>query len=155
MWLQPYNINCLHASLDTIAWTYDPICVHCGAEYGAVHHQLISMKTLDRLQEALKKGQDILVQLRDNSIDPTTMPSPIYLGWYDEHDYNDEKSFRVSISSLLGHTDQAVRPESLTSVRNFVVVSSHRKPFLVKVAQSGLAPIASVIRVPLSSTLFG
>ena len=92
----------------------------------AVHHKLISLKTLDRLQEALKKGQDVLVQLRDESIDPSSLPSPIYLGWNDEDDHNNEKSFRMSMSNLLGGgTSAAVRPESLTSVKNFVLVRQH------------------------------
>eukprot|EP01048_Picozoa_sp_COSAG05_P000994 COSAG05_NODE_31_length_28416_cov_170.150652_17_plen_241_part_00 len=56
------------------------------------HHSLISMRTLDRLQEALKKGQDILVTMRGQDLDETNgdedrIGDPIYHGtiWERRH----------------------------------------------------------------------
>jgi hypothetical protein len=82
------------------------------------------LKALDRLQEALKKGQDILVmqQLRNDSTDHSALPSPVYHGWNDDEDHNNEKSFQMSISAIIGAGGESVRPESLKSVKNFVVV---------------------------------
>ena len=79
------------------------------ARYGEMHHHsLISINTLDRLQEALKKGQDVLVQLRDPSNDPTKLPNPIYLGWNDDNDHKNESRFRISMKSLLGGEKQVI-----------------------------------------------
>lgn len=61
-------------------------------------------------------------QLRDDSIDPSALPKPIYYAWNDDDDHNNEKSFQISISALLGAGADTVRPESLKSVKNFVVV---------------------------------
>ena len=70
------------------------------------HHQLISINALDRLQEALKKGQDVLVQLRDPRADSTKQPNPVYLGWNDDDDHRGESRFRISITSVLGGEKQ-------------------------------------------------
>jgi hypothetical protein len=61
-------------------------------------------------------------QLRDESTDPSALPKPIYYGWNDDEDHANEMSFQMSISSFLGAAADTVRPESLKSVKNFVVV---------------------------------
>ena len=93
------------------------------------HSQLIGLKSLDRLQEAIKKGQDALVKLRNDetltSAQRQTL-QPMYLAWNDDHNHS-EGTFKICHLSCLMGGDQVVRPESLTSIMNFVKAKNHHR----------------------------
>ena len=62
--------------------------------------------------------QDILVAMRDSH---KKLPHPIYLGWNDEEDQLQEQRTRIRLRS----SKRTVRPESLTSVQNFIEAKIH------------------------------
>jgi NhaP-type Na+/H+ or K+/H+ antiporter len=112
-------------------------------------HKLIGLRTLDRLDEALKKGQDILVQMRGQGEHEKEVvdlvrgqsvctrqewPDPLYHAWFDNKSLEKRykfsfKSFRRSFKSFRrndsndpdsSHLHDDVNSDSLKSVKNFV-----------------------------------
>ena len=84
---------------------------------------------MNRLQEAIKKGQDVLVQLRDKSLADTQrekLPNPMYLAWNDDAPHGGG-SLKMSFRCKTKKGDRMVRPESLTSVMNFVKAKNHHQ----------------------------
>ena len=83
--------------------------------------QLISLRTLDRLKESLKKGQDTLVNVR-TSQHSESLPDPIYLAWY-ERSSASVRDMAGAHRSFVVHKHKGL----LNSVKNFVLASTHER----------------------------
>ena len=62
------------------------------------------------------------MQLRDKSladVQREKLPNPMYLAWNDDRT-DDQGAFKLSVMSMVLGGDKVIRPESLTSVKNFV-----------------------------------
>eukprot|EP01043_Picozoa_sp_COSAG02_P006087 COSAG02_NODE_170_length_31534_cov_33.568498_6_plen_304_part_00 len=69
------------------------------------------------------------MQLRDKSladVQREKLPNPMYLAWNDDRT-DDQGAFKLSVMSMVLGGDKVIRPESLTSVKNFVKAKNHKR----------------------------
>ena len=121
----------LHAGTDEEAemLLYEICFTALGSQYAEMeHHTLISIHCLDRLQEALKKGQDVMVTMRGQT--QHERDQVIHFGWYDSGNRKTLLSSRLSreLRSRMStmhidstqREDHLVDAESLRSIKNYV-----------------------------------
>eukprot|EP01043_Picozoa_sp_COSAG02_P048893 COSAG02_NODE_4856_length_4899_cov_2.376667_2_plen_290_part_00 len=69
------------------------------------------------------------MQLRDKSladVQREKLAKPMYLAWNDDRSA-DQGTFKLSLMGLVTGGDKVIRPESLTSVKNFVKAKNHER----------------------------